>query len=1189
MRYDLGSGNTAVSQSQATLNVNTAANGNLYYVVLHAGTPNNGAAKGTGLVRANESGASSFGSVEIAKYSLDPAGPFNLFSAVKWVDGEIAPGSIAAKCKGKFYRFTVKDVDGVTVKCDIVPAKRVSDGLVGLFDVVSNEFLTPNGTFTQYGEMEAEGGTVSARDSSHESDLTVGDPSRVTSSPASGLNIGYVASVLFNNNYVHAMNTSQRFIMSGDNLPLTVDYDFGDGTPQAVDSYKIYFGTGSQTYAHRAPKAWKFYGSNDKTEWTPLDERTSETGWSYNNDCRAYSFQNDTPYRWYRLEVTAAGGPVNVNDNRDHFLELVQLEYFRSGRLCINVPENTATTNTAISIVGKVVVEKDGPGTLNMAKKNMGFGGSGFTSLVVRNGKVTRPPNRILATLGAAKSVIAVLDGGQFDLAGFNYYDYRYTLAGNGPDGRGALVNDVLAAGFQNQGAWYADIWNGFLGDVTLAADATIGGTETFGMLWYAAKLGNNYAASKMTMNGHTLTYAMPLPKVIYSWSLYNYIGEGRIVIAEGCQFSFTMGDANRPTSAPECDMIVAGTLNQNNLGATVKSLSFTETGTYTHSTVKPITVYEKYAPNINSTENKNKHPTVTLGAGGHTETTLDLSLFSDTFDSRYTTFYAGSTVTVDTGTRVLAAGSKLVSWALAPNNVTFVLKNAEALKFEVFTTESGLYLRPTATPAYAKWDLDAEAWKFYSSDDEDVTQYWTQGVTSLMQVRFGSLAEYAAITNASAGIAPAAYVLTGLPLETGTEKIDLSVLDLVVEDGVEIDVKSNSLTLPGSAMGGGAAFTVTSSVEGGELVVDVPEEITVENTNVSLTGLLRFVKRGAGTFIPTKLYQTYTGGNVIEAGTVKLSVAHNQYDGYFNELGGGYQFESTKAQYADVEILPGATVDQNGQTGVRSYMFILKGGTLKNSRVDIATNQAMLFDFRLDEAERSYWQIANSTGFYKDLGGPTSLDLGGKTLQVGIAAGKNLYLRNTTISNGVLDVVSGGYLYTIGAASTIDADVNLGCALRLEQPLSVRSIAVKFNGDWDVGTAALKVYGAFRPETEGGYFYGPTMQDGSTLDFSAWPADLGWPVYSRSQYVWGTKVNNTLSFADGARVTVKLDGRDRRELRAMAEDDGTYLLKWDTQTANYESATFSLDAGSSKSFRLVKDAEGLRFCYKLGFAFVVR
>ena len=1181
-RFDFGS-------NQGDLTVSTTANGNRYYIIQHAGYPNNGATQGGGFVRVNDASTTSFTEIHVNKANFNPKDPFVLFAASHWVNGVLEPGSTAYAAKCKFYHFQVKQGD--TVTCNIVPAKRVSDGVVGLFDTVAEKFLVARRadntqaetSFAQYGEMEAEGGTVT----NPKDDLTVNESSRVSSIPAQGLN-GYYASALFNNNFTHSATTGKRFIMEVGNLPLKVDYDFGEGTPRVVTSYKVWFGqsAGAQ-YADRAPRAWKFYGSNDKdnNDWTLLDERTNETGWSHIVQARSYSFENVVPYRWYRIEITENNGGTHM--------EFVQLEYFSSsGTLCINVPDGTSTTNSAISITGGVVVEKDGPGTLNMAKRNDGFGGDGVTTLVVKNGKVTRTPNKILATCGAAKSTISVLDGGQFDLAGFNYYDYKYTIAGDGPDGRGALVNDVLAAGFQNQGAWYADIWHGFLGDVTLADDATIGGTETFGMLYYAAALGGSYAASAMTMNGHTLTYAMPAPKAVYSWSMYNYNGEGRILVAEGCQFTFTMGDASRPTSAPNCELVVAGTLNQNNQGATVKSLSFTATGIYTHGTVKPITVYEEYAPNINSTENKNKHPTVTLGASGHTNTVLNLSLFSDTFDSAFTTFYAGSTVTVDTGSRALAGGTKLVSWSSPPTNVSFVLKDSETLQFEVFTTDNGLYLRSTATPAYAIWDFDAKTWKFFTSEDVDITQEWTQGVTDLMQVRFSSLAEYAVLTNASSGMTPAGYVLTGLTLETGTDEIDLSGIDFVLAEGATLDLKGNTVKIPCSAMSAFNESTITDSTSlGGKLVVDVPENETVVNSSVALTGSLKLTKAGKGTYTPGKTSQTYTGGTEVADGTLKCSSNGDQ-----RALGA---VNSEIKVSADADAGTFGTFDVAGKYGFDGYHFILNGGRFENSGTATDTQTyAQLAKMTLT-ADSSF-HTAGDYGFIGPGYGDTTLDLGGHTLTV--SSDKDFYLCKTTVTNGTLQTTGSWILFGRDGNESNNWHVWFRNAVFVcGQPIKGRCSAhfetgsvyqADYTGGWNYNSQKVLIGGGgvFRPGAHN-YYRSTEMYSGSILDLTRRTSALPMTsAFSASAYAYNQ--GGTLSFTENAEIAVKIDENSEFIKAAVRQKDDNgkpngYIVNWTQKPA--DTVTFKLTGEYAKSYRLHKMDGGLAIRFRPGLVIYVR
>ena len=79
-------------------------------------------------------------------------------------------------------------------------------------------------------------------------------------------------------------------------------------------------------------------------------------------------------------------------------------------------------------------------------------------------------------------------------------------------------------------------------------------------------------------------------------------------------------------------------------------------------------------------------------------------------------------------------------------------------------------------------------------------------------------------------------------------------------------------------------------------------------------------------------------------------------------------------------------------------------------------------------------------------------------------------------------------------------------------------------------------MYGAFKPTTT--RFYGPTMQDGSTLDLSAWPG--GWPIASSF-----TSGKTAISFADGATVKVSFGHRP------VGKVSGKKVLGWTTAPAN--------------------------------------
>lgn len=68
---------------------------------------------------------------------------------------------------------------------------------------------------------------------------------------------------------------------------------------------------------NRAPKDWTFQGSNDGTSWATLDTVTGETGWTSGGERRDFTVADSTPYKYFRINVTA--------NNGDTFLAIAEL------------------------------------------------------------------------------------------------------------------------------------------------------------------------------------------------------------------------------------------------------------------------------------------------------------------------------------------------------------------------------------------------------------------------------------------------------------------------------------------------------------------------------------------------------------------------------------------------------------------------------------------------------------------------------------------------------------------------------------------------------------------------------------------------------------------------------------------------------------------------------------------------
>ena len=115
------------------------------------------------------------------------------------------------------------------------------------------------------------------------------------------------------------------------------------------------------------------------------------------------------------------------------------------------------------------------------------------------------------------------------------------------------------------------------------------------------------------------------------------------------------------------------------------------------------------------------------------------------------------------------------------------------------------------------------------------------------------------------------------------------------------------------------------------------------------------------------------------------------------------------------------------------------------------------------------------------------------------------------------------------------------------------------FGANYNTGTAALNVYGAFKPSAHD-YFYGCTMQDGSTIDLSSRTNAL-------PRVAAFTSWDNTLKFIDGATVKVKLGGRK------VSRNEP--IVSWATAPENLAGLKF-VSGDENRRFSIVKKDDGL-------------
>ena len=324
-----------------------------------------------------------------------------------------------------------------------------------------------------------------------------------------------------------------------------------------------------------------------------------------------------------------------------------------------------------------------------------------------------------------------------------------------------------------------------------------------------------------------------------------------------------------------------------------------------------------------------------------------------------------------------------------------------------------------------------------------------------------------------------------------------------------------------------------------GSLEVEVPQDATTTVTKMALTGNLKFVKTGPGTIVIKKDHQTFTGGTQVAAGTLKYAAEPAYWP-----LGGN---GTTDVSAQLVTVDDGATLDVNGYGGFGYTTVVFNGGTVKGA--------SGLFNCARSLTADSYLETTGDFNMqYNDF------TLNGYTLEVAIANGKYLKFQDLAPQGpGKIKITTGGWLQTITSCNASNVDFIVGSALNISSALSVHDYEAVFGANYNSGTAALNVYGAFKP-SEHDYFYGCTMQDGSTIDLSSRTNAL--PRVSAF-----TGGDHTLKFADDATVKVKLGG--------WKASTKTPIVSWETAPENLEGLKF-VCGDKERRFSIIKKDDGL-------------
>ena len=397
----------------------------------------------------------------------------------------------------------------------------------------------------------------------------------------------------------------------------------------------------------------------------------------------------------------------------------------------------------------------------------------------------------------------------------------------------------------------------------------------------------------------------------------------------------------------------------------------------------------------------------------------------------------------------------------------------------------------------------------------------------------------------------------------------ELDILEVRLYDTDKVAPSSSH----GSALETAGYATVTDSVGGGVLHIDVPGEDAVRNHGIRFTGGLKVVKDGDGIWADCVAH-SHTGGTEVAAGTYRIEQS-------VTPLG------ATNVS-ANVKIDSGAVLDVCGQHPLTGYAFEFAGGILANG-YSVEDTYAQMANVRL--SADSKFVLCGKYGIINSGYAPATLDLGGHVLDVFTRAGGRFFMVNATVGEGTVRLGKEG-VFSIGKSGvdgSVDASAatfeNFEHAMYVYCPLSLGTlIARNVNGSVDDGTGVISIskrlrIGDFANGTS--KIHTARLLDGATLDLSE--LDVAWvpqsKFSSRTDYV---------SFAENACIAVELGARSPR---AIIGSDDPYLVKWGNATPPGETTKFSLSVNGEilAQYRLRADATGLQLSYTPGTLMIVR
>jgi len=764
------------------------------------------------------------------------------------------------------------------------------------------------------------------------------------------------------------------------------------------------------------------------------------------------------------------------------------------GTLEIEVPEGVTFVNQGYGVHGTAKLEKTGPGTMVQRKY-----GNTFTGGTVISGGVLKlynddvadsstwsPSHSGAGVLGPHGAAITICTGAAIDINGnYDLCNYRWKFAG------GTMLNSKKQMKYS---------WGGF-GNVELETDTDFEvGVNT---VLYSS------TSFPFDLKGHTMKVHFNGTGNYYFSSVV--MSNGTLVVEGDGTF-----DVYRDFNSQNLTLDLSAEPLMNGM-VSVSNLIMRHVGTYYYGENKFV-VNGRFTPMVDHFRSTMLKDNAILDLS-HQSGTMNTVTISGSlqFDP------ACSNIVIDVGARELESEAQIVAWPRIPEGVTFTLVGEKVRPgSNIVLVPTGIFYdmaEDSQLVVSATWTGNGEPNNIYDPENWACRNALDKPVMNGLPGKCARVVLNGHFGNVLAGTMEQSpwqqcVVQSGML----TEDCDLRAFGNYsdfFEEGSTIDLRGHRLFViaPAGVLTKKYIFTDTSTdpEHPGQLHLQVPSGVTFTNGGTTMSGNLQFVKEGEGTMVPSLFKLDYYGGNVVAAGGIRL-VNDTTADSTVYALGQNKN-PNPLGRYnsAPVRIDSGAWVDVNGVYDTSLQCWQLNGGTVSSSKAMTKSSWGGFGNITL---------ASNSTvnvGANFFING--NVDLGGNTLAVQIVSGGWFHLRSSSFKNGCLDAVSGGFLSFPAALDMRTVDLKAGAALAINGDVSVRDYYTKYNANASVGTMALNVYGTFTPNDN--YFYGCTMQNGSTIDLSA--KSEPWSVSSKNTKTVVTNV----TFAAGAKVTVDLHGRE--------------------------------------------------------------